>query len=242
VRGIPSQAEADALHKLIQHVKDINAQQNKMRGAQKLPVPEIVPSLQSELGAPLPLHVSLSRTLQIKTRDRETFIDTLKSSIRRARVRSFNFIFRSLKWVPNFERNRWFLVLGIEKPAQDELNKLLNACNEAAERCGHPGLYTGGQGDGPMEVDPTTAHAKRRESSHGEDDSVDRSDHFHVSVAWNLEEPDVEMIASVLQINVDEFIQSPRVAFDSVKARVGNLVHNINLGAKRTGLGLGGNI
>jgi hypothetical protein len=240
VRGIPSQAEAVALYRLIQHVEDTNVQQYNKRGAQKLPVPKIVPSFQSELGAPLPLHVSLSRTLQIKTDDRETFVETLRSSVRRAGVHAFSSRFRSLKWVPNFERNRWFLVLSIEKPAQDGLNKLLKACNEAAKGCGHPGLYTGGQGDGPMEVDPTTAHAKRKEGLQGEDDSVDRSDHFHVSVAWNLEEPDVEMIASVLQIDVGKFIQSPQVAFDSVKARVGNVVHNISLGAKRTGLGLGG--
>ncbi|KAF1932117.1 uncharacterized protein M421DRAFT_284824 [Didymella exigua CBS 183.55] len=221
---VPVQAESDSLHSLIQTIKDALKQANLKR-AKPLPVPDIIPSLQSELGAPLPLHVSLSRTLQIKTDDRKSFLGTLNTSLRRAAVQAFHFDFCDLKWVPNYERNRWFLVLGIKKPAHDGLNRLLSACNEAAQKCGHPALYSGGKGDGPMGSNspPYTKH-----------DKTDRSDMFHVSIAWNLTEPDPDWIYLVKNMDVDKHIQSPQAAFDVVKARVGNVVHNFNLVARKS--------
>jgi hypothetical protein len=179
--------------------------------------------------------VSLSRTLQIKTEDRAAFLDILNSSLRKAAVRTFHFDFHGLKWVPNFERNRWFLVLSIRKPVQDELNRLLNACNEAAGKSGHPGLYTGGEGDGPMEKDNFNTT-----SEHDESKQPDRSDFFHVSIAWNLKEPDASWISLVQNIDVSKHIQSPQAAFDAVKVKIGNTVHIISLGPKRHVLGKGG--
>jgi hypothetical protein len=205
--------------------------ENSLRTKQ-LPIPTIVPSLQSELGAPLPLHVSLSRTLQIKTDHREKFLDTLNSSLRRAAVHAFGFEFRNLKWVSNFERNRWFLVLGIEKPAHNELNRILIACNKAAKASGHPALYSGGQGDGPMESGALTDPSKRLQHSQ---DEIDRTDYFHISLAWNLAEPDPEWVSLAQNIDVRKHIQSPEASFDVVKARVGNAVHNFELGTNRSG-------
>ncbi|EAT88403.1 U6 snRNA phosphodiesterase [Parastagonospora nodorum] len=230
----PSQAESDNLHGLIQHVKDAIDAQNKER-PKKTPVPKIIPSLQSELGAPLPLHVSLSRTLQIKTEDRDVFLDALRSRLRRASVAPFQFQFRGLKWVPNFQRNRWFLVLSIEKPANNELNRLLDACNKATRHCGHPGLYVGGHGDGPMESSNENTGNKRRKGQDTEEESVDRSDRFHVSIAWNLEEPDPEWTALIKNIDVSERIKQPQASIDVVKVRIGNVVHNIDLKAGRLG-------
>jgi hypothetical protein len=237
MRGIPSQAESDSLHTLIQQVRDVLQLQNEKRPT-KLPVPKITPSLQSDLGAPLPLHVSLSRTLQIRTEDKEAFVDTLRSSVRKAAVSAFHFNFVGLNWVPNFERNRWFLVLSIEKPLQNELNRLLIACNEATNKCGHPGLYVGGPGDGPME---DSNGAKRRKSEHHEEQDSDFSSRFHISIAWNLEEPDSEWTSLVKDIDVRKHIESPQSTFDVVKARVGNVVHNVNLRVARSchSLGLG---
>ncbi|KAF2830983.1 hypothetical protein CC86DRAFT_341515 [Ophiobolus disseminans] len=224
----PSQAESDNLHKLIHHVKDLIERSTKTR-AKHVAVPKIIPSLQSELGAPLPLHISLSRTLHIQTDDRDDFLETLKTSLRRAAVSSFYSQFSNLKWVPNFERNRWFLVLGIKQPAQDELNRLLRGCNDATTKCGHSGLYIGGQGDGPMEDNPQNNNAKRRKSQHFDEEAIDRSDRFHISIAWNLEEPDPDIISEVQGIDVSKFVQPPEAAIAVVKARIGNVVHNVDL-------------
>lgn len=226
------QTESDSLHSLITAVKDALKHENLKR-AKPLALPDIIPSLQSELGAPLPLHVSLSRTLQIKTDDRESFLGTLNTSLRRAAVQGFHFDFRGLKWVPNYERNRWFLVLGIKKPAHDELNRLLSACNDAAQKSGHPALYSGGKGDGPMESNSPIVH------SPNEHVEIDRSDMFHVSIAWNLTEPEPDLVSLVQDIKVDKYVCSPQAAFDVVKARVGNVVHNHDLITRKNGLGTG---
>lgn len=217
---------------MIENVKASISAENKKR-AKPLPVPDIIPSLQSDLGAPLSLHVSLSRTLQIKTEDRESFLGTLDVALRRAAVQAFHFAFRGLKWVPNYERNRWFLVLGIEKPEHDELNRLLGACNEAAQKSGFPALYAGGKGDGPMESKSPTARSQ--EDSH----SVDRSDNFHVSIAWNLTEPDAQWVELVRGLDVDSHVRSPQASCDVVKARVGNVVHNFDLKTRKNNLGKG---
>lgn len=215
---------------MIRNIKDLLKDENKKR-SKPLAVPDIIPSLQSELGAPLPLHVSLSRTLQIKTEDREAFLETLKDSLRRAAVQAFHLDFLGLKWVPNFERNRWFLVLGIKKPAHDELNRLLGACNNAAQKSGQPALYSGGRGDGPMEINSPTAGLQVRH------DKSDRSENFHISIAWNLTEPDPEWVSLVQRIDVTRYVYSPRATFDVVKARVGNVVHNFDLGIRRNSHG-----
>jgi hypothetical protein len=154
-------------------------------------------------------------------------------------VHPFDVRFTKLKWVPNFERNRWFLVLGIEKPPGDELNKLLEACNKASARCGFPGLYTGGQGDGPMEKDGSDRATKRRKSNRSinasrpngpkSDVTFDYSDYFHVSIAWNLVEPAPPSIEVAHSMDVSESVRSLRIPFNTVKARIGNTVHNIHL-------------
>jgi hypothetical protein len=178
--------------------------------------------------------------LQIRTDHRDELIDTLGSSLKRAAVRPFNIQFESLKWVSNFQRNRWFLVLGITRPAQDELNKLLRACNNAVETCGHPALYTGGRGDGPMgdnePQEPTTK--RRRSTQHAEyqdnaSGAIDRTEDFHISIAWNLEEPDPAWVALLKHIDVNKHIQAPEAPFDTIKAKVGNVVHSIDLGARK---------
>lgn len=139
----------------------------------------------------------------------------------------------------NFQRNRWFLVLGIEKPPHNELNRLLEACNVASEKCGHPGLYTGGSGDGPMERNTSTTSAKKRRKSNAKAEHadstverVDRTDNFHISIAWNLVEPAPEWISLVGDIDVNAIVNPPQAPFDVVKARIGNIVHNVELSAK----------
>ncbi|PSN63358.1 hypothetical protein BS50DRAFT_559332 [Corynespora cassiicola Philippines] len=244
---VPSHAESGQLHSLIDSVRDALNTANKGR-PKKLPVPDITPSLLSPLGAPLPLHVSLSRTLQIRTEERGTFLDTLTSRLRTAAVRPFHIQFTSLKWVPNFERNRWFLVLGIEKPAHNELNRLLTACNEAAEQCGHPGLYTGGRGDGPMEANALKSKAKKGKSNSSEEVPrlsslpVDHTDYFHISIAWNLVEPDPEWVALVQGIPVDKHVKAPGAPFEVVKAKIGNAINNIALRSKHSEAVKGGSI
>jgi hypothetical protein len=75
---------------------------------------------------------------------------------------------------------------------------------------------------------------------------VDYSDRFHISIAWNLEEPDPELTSLIKTLDVSKHLHEPQAAFKTVKARVGNMVHNIELrtgeadrGTRRGVLGLG---
>lgn len=70
-------------------------------------------------------------------------------------------------------------------------------------------------------------------------DKVDRSDNFHVSIAWNLIEPDPEWVSLIQSMDVDKYIHTSQVSFDVVKARVGNVVHNIELRSRKNNLGTG---
>lgn len=161
-------------------------------------------------------------------------------------MRPFNVRFTGLKWVPNYDRNRWFLVLGIEKPAQDELNRLLCACNDAAEKCGHPPLYVGGKGDGPMETNSASEVASKKrkmktvsnaDAEEQTESSIDRTQNYHVSIAWNLEEPTSEWIDLAQNVHVSDFVAPPQAPFESVKAKIGNSIHNIELNPRKTNIG-----
>ncbi|KAF1949478.1 hypothetical protein CC80DRAFT_484438 [Byssothecium circinans] len=241
---IPSQAESQNLYALISNVK--NLVKTELKTKQKsiaTAAPDITPSLLSPLGTPLPLHISLSRTLQIKTDDREVFLDTLTASLRNAAVRPFNIRFSKLKWVSNFECNRWFLVLNAEKPAQDELNRLLRACNDAARRCGHAGLYTGGKGDGPMEGNISKAKKRRKSQSEQPVQPLeDFTENFHVSIAWNLFEPGPAWTALVQDVDVSKHVGEIDIPFSVVKAKIGNVVNSIDLASKKLGSGVKGGL
>lgn len=190
--------------------------------------------------------------------DRDAFREELTSTLRKASVAPFSVDFDKLKWVPNFDRTRWFLVLGIQKPANDELNRLLTACNTAAEHCGHPALYVGGMGDGPMEqddtgTDPDTARPSKK-TKYDSDQSrklpssqivasptseksssaeLDRTDRFHISIAWNLIPPEPAWIKLIQEMDIRSLLHSPELPFDAVKLRIGREVHNIRLGDKK---------
>jgi hypothetical protein len=81
--------------------------------------------------------------------------------------------------------------------------------------------------------------SKRPKREQGENQKVDRSEYFHISIAWNLEEPDPEWLSMVRKIDTRKYIQSPEAVFDAVKVRVGNVVQKLALGTKRRGLGQG---
>jgi U6 snRNA phosphodiesterase len=186
--------------------------------------------LLSPLSVPLPLHVSLSRSLSLLTHQRESFLATLSSRLRNATVGAFSVRFSRLKCVPNFERNRWFLVLGLERPHGDELNRLLATINENAEVYGFGRLY-----DRDEFINEEEARHQRNTSEN--QNSSDRSDRFHISLAWSLDNPGVTSSwnpaqdVEVATMMKDE-MERMEVQFDTVKVKIGNTVHSIALTAK----------
>lgn len=115
----------------------------------------------------------------------------------------------TLKWVSNYEKTRWFLVLHVAKPAEDSLNRLLKLFNDALAKFNQPTLYT-------------NSHQGSKQSQ------VDFSDYFHISIAWSLSEPTESDNEFIRNIDIQQ-VRQLSVNFNCIKAKVGNNVTSMPL-------------
>jgi hypothetical protein len=180
--------------------------------------------LLSDLSVSLPLHISLSRSLQVPTDRRQSFLEAVTQAIKGIRVKSFDVHLPKLVWAPNYDRTRWFLAAGA-MAVGDELNSLLRACNKAAVGQGHGALY---------------AKASERPTGTKEppaQEPEDFSDYFHFSLAWSLKsaKDTVKLQQSLLNVFEQKKFDNVRdikVNFDQVLVKIGNEVHTIGLGMR----------
>lgn len=225
--GHPSTTERETLNKLILAI----GASDSTYGIKSL--------LASDLDSPLPLHISLSRPIQITTDERELFMTSLRRSIESSGVPPFQISFKSLAWVANSERSRWFLVLRVSRPDGDELQRLLNISNVTVRKTGQLPLYASSN---PTYHSPS--HDKR--SSHQEGRSIDIREHldimnstkhecdpdaFHVSIAWKLSPPNQDLLECtelVSNKNIQHFSQF-LLHIEKIKVKVGNAVTVIPL-------------
>lgn len=127
----------------------------------------------------------------------------------------------SLYWSSNYEKTRWFLVLGVQRPSNDGLNRLLKLSNDTLARFGQPPLYT----TPPTHGQQTSVSLRDRSSRlSGEDFSKC----FHISLAWCLSEPSPKERDRVVGIDL-RGLKEIQVGFNSVKAKIGNIVGSIPL-------------
>lgn len=133
----------------------------------------------------------------------------------------FSVVPDSLDWVSNTERTRWFLVLRLKKPANNNLNRLLQISNQILSAYNQPPLYAD-------EVASADRKSKRDESNPRLSEAADCTNCFHISLAWSLTEPSLEEQQRVSSITMDE-MNSLEISFNSVKAKIGNVVHSMNL-------------
>jgi hypothetical protein len=190
--------------------------------------------LLSPIGVPLPLHISLSRPLVLKTSDKEPFTNHLSTSLAALDIQAFSVRPKNLIWHPNEDGTRWFLVLRVTSSCSSsdddeqggekrELRDLLRACNNVAKRFGQPLLYASSHNGG-----------QRPEE-----------DHFHISIAWALKPPPPstltssdkhDTVAREVPISEDlrKALEKTEIAFDQVKLRIGQDVTNFPLRSTRT--------
>ncbi|KAJ5475289.1 hypothetical protein N7539_008355 [Penicillium diatomitis] len=187
--------------------------------------------LHSDLGAQLPLHISLSPPVVLRTEQRTSFMECLATSIQASHVSLFTVVPDTLKWVSNRERTRWFLVLHVARPTGNELNRLLNRSNRTLAGFDQPPLYASSRG----------APRNRAQASHGRDPRPsgtapveDYSDCFHISLGWSLREPSQAEKDRVARLGLGA-VQNVEVKFDSVKVKIGNQVESIRLSAECSG-------
>ncbi|KAL6248976.1 poly(U)-specific 3'-to-5' RNA exonuclease [Rhinocladiella similis] len=170
--------------------------------------------LRSELGALQPLHISLSAPLVLKTDEKGPFQERVCSEVQQRRVSNFTVCVTGLAWVANHDGSRYFLVLKLGKPPNDELNKLLSACNAVARRLGLTELYAN-QGGCVDEND-------LREQL----ESSDMTDAFHISIAWALQEPEKQAQEQLLEV---DDLKPLAIGFSELKLKMGNIVVDIPL-------------
>jgi hypothetical protein len=177
--------------------------------------------LQNELGVALPLHVSLSRPLTLKTEQKDGFLSSLRNAVSGSGVRAFTTSLEQLQWHPNEDRTRWFLVLRVED-RNHEFMKLLRACNSVADIYDQPRLY---EDDGNKEP-----QRKNQAATNGEGISKK----FHISIAWSLQKPS-EIADRDVSNGTDPLnsVRGLRVPFNEVKVRIGQDVTSVSLDAKR---------
>lgn len=113
-------------------------------------------------------------------------------------------------------------MLRVKKPAHDSLNGLLNLSNTALARFDQPPLYAAS----------SHKNSHQRALPRGEKGAPlveDYSNCFHISLAWSLSGPSEKDCARVAGMDLNA-LRECKIAFDSVKAKMGNNVVSIPLG------------
>lgn len=178
--------------------------------------------LESELGAPLPLHISLSRSLTLTLSTKASFLAQIQSAVAVSYILPFSLKPKSCAWVSNYEKTRWFLVLSLARPEGDQLNDLLQLCNKVATEYDQPRLY-----DTPN-LEPSTPSLDQRSK-----DGSDRSSAFHISIAWTLVPPSQGLVEAAMQWS-DDCIEAFTV--EDIKVKIGNSVTSVPLKARMKSL------
>jgi U6 snRNA phosphodiesterase len=210
-RGHPTPQEHDVLSALVTSTEPAVRNKEPETASRD----KIHSLLENSLGVTLPLHISLSRPLTLKTAQKSAFSSRLTSAIAEHSLKSFSIRPKELAWHPNESKTRWFLVIRLEEST--ELTTLLDICNSVAKEFDQPLLYT--------------------------EDEVSKGDQFHISIAWALQPPvrskDQEQTSPEHEMAVQEEpavpnenierLSSLQVHFAEVKARIGQDVDVIKL-------------
>jgi len=188
--------------------------------------------LTSDLGAPLPLHISLSRPISLTMADKDAFLSKLVSGICNTRIAPFSLWCRGVEWHHTDESGRSFLVLRVQSHQSNgdvatapsnialnpELTGLLRGCNAVVDEHGQPQLY-----QWAMRYNDST--------DSGEDDHLGRA--FHVSIAWSFTKPTKELTHLTDEVFCEPKsqarIQQTQIRVDGIKAKIGNIVTHIPL-------------
>jgi len=171
----------------------------------------------------------------LTTDEKSAFADIFEDAIQKEHFAAIRIIPGRLDWVSNHEHTRWFLVLRLQKPEDNSLNRLLHISNQSLAIFDQPPLYA----NIPTIniIDKSVQHVPRPRSDyrHGraskgprpsKNDLQDYSDCFHISLAWSLSQPS-RTDNQILQTLEVTQLKDIKTTFESVKVKIGNHVSNM---------------
>lgn len=187
---------------------------------------ELTSLLDSDLSVPLPLHISLSRSLSIPTAQREKVYEHVFQAVNDGAVKAFDVrLDVGLVWAANYDGSRYFLAAKTgpvdtsNSGDGNELNRLLWICNRTVVDMGYDALYV--QDDQAQQ-------------------EIDRSDHFHFSLGWSLKKDvqskgiDQDILNEVWQSSVADELRDLKICVTEVLLKIGNAINPIKLAKNRT--------
>jgi U6 snRNA phosphodiesterase len=198
---LPSKSEVEVLEDVIESCSAI-------KGRNKGHVHSL---LRSDLNVQLPLHISLSAPLTLKTDTKDDFATAITDEVGKCDASKFTVSPSSLAWVSNYENTRSFLVLKLNRPGNDELNKILAACNKCAGRYGQHLLYA------------------KKQRSKVADELEDLSAAFHISIAWSLGAAEDVGEQVLVPAELLDKVRGLDICFEMVKLKMGNTITDIKL-------------
>ncbi|OJJ46088.1 hypothetical protein ASPZODRAFT_25980 [Penicilliopsis zonata CBS 506.65] len=184
--------------------------------------------LQSDLGAQLPLHISLSRPVVLQTEQRTPFLATFQHFLQDSNIAAFDVTVEGLDWVSNYEKTRWFLVLRVCKHEKDYLNTLLRLSNSSLAHFGQPPLYGSPHQHGEAKKRQTGPSGGQAKAMDEQQAIQDFSRSFHISLAWCLTEPSPEDKRRAAKADL-RALEDLSIRFCSVKAKIGNHVTSLQI-------------
>ncbi|KAG8627203.1 hypothetical protein KVT40_004686 [Elsinoe batatas] len=210
--------------------------------------------LLSPTSVPLPLHISLSAPLVLRTETKDEFLSTLLAELDRllsnlgTRSGGLTLSPSALSWHPNQERTRSFLVLRVGEAQEDAkaLSKLLSCANSVAREFGLPELYVvrapelalEGKAEDMRDSEP--GEERRRGGVEKAKDVGDGQGRFHISIAWSLDAEAELGELSVEGKEVLEKVKKEKIRFEDVKVKMGKEVTSIPFLRQRKDTAKGG--
>ncbi|KAG5923704.1 hypothetical protein E4U42_004855 [Claviceps africana] len=193
--------------------------------------------LTSELGTPLPLHISLSRPLSLPGSIKDDYLSRIHDAICTSGIGRFSVKPAGLAWHKSPDSDRTFFVLRIvtatkavpkqagdqkdsrSLPTNPELTTLLAKCNAVAALFQQPPLYQQNAGNAADTAD-----------------SADTA--FHISIGWTMGSPDHDACLMAVQKYSDApfgSIHDWEIAVEGIKAKIGNGISHIPLSRRFSG-------
>ncbi|KAI1089910.1 U6 snRNA phosphodiesterase Usb1 [Rostrohypoxylon terebratum] len=197
--------------------------------------------LTSDLGVPLPLHISLSRPIVLSTGQKYQFLADLVARVKASGIAPFDLAPVGLEWHCTPESARSFLVLRV---ASADTASHLNISTLGAPKEGdtYPILHAEEKTQPKQQQNPQLTsilqHCNALVQEYSQpplyaykEDNGDTA--FHISIAWSFAPPTPEVRRRTEEIfsrhaTRDE-IRGLRVCVDGIKAKIGNVVTHVPL-------------